>query len=106
MTRRPSRLELQFAAQLDQAGLPVPERELRFHATRAWRFDFSWPDRLIACEIEGGVWSRGRHVRGQGFIDDCEKLNAAALLGWRVFRFPESMLNDGTALRVMREALR
>ena len=63
--------------------------EHRFAApSRQWRLDFAWPDRKVAIEIEGGVWSRGRHVRPKGFIDDCEKYNAATLNGWRVYRVP------------------
>lgn len=78
-----------------QAGnehLPEPVREYRFHPTRRWRFDFAWPDAKVAVECEGGIWSRGRHVRGRGFESDCEKYNAATLLGWRVFRCTPGML--------------
>ncbi len=61
--------------------------EFRFHPTRKWRFDFAWPEHKVAMEIEGAVWVRGRHTRGSGFVKDMEKYNAAASLGWRVFRF-------------------
>lgn len=101
-----SRLERLFQEQLGQAGLPAPTCEYRFHPTRKWRFDFAWCEYKVAVEVEGGVWSRGRHVRGQGFIDDCEKYNAAAALGWRVFRFPGSQVEDGTALEWVQEVLR
>ena len=37
-------------------------------------------------ELEGGTWTGGRHTRGTGFRDDCEKYNAAGAFGWRVFR--------------------
>lgn len=70
-----------------------PVRELVFNPPRKWRFDFAWPEKLIAVEIDGGTWSGGRHSRGTGFARDCEKLNAAALNGWRVFRFTPDMLN-------------
>ena len=61
--------------------------EFCFHPTRKWRFDFAVPSLMIAIEIEGGVYSRGRHTRGKGYINDMEKYNAAQLLGWQVFRF-------------------
>lgn len=94
-----SELEETFALNIRAAGLlPNMEREYKFHPTRKWRFDFAWPDYKIAAEIEGGVWSQGRHVRGQGFIDDCEKYNEAVALGWTVLRFPEVFISDGRAL--------
>lgn len=93
-----SDLEEDLAYQIYVAGLPEPEREFIFHPTRKWRFDFAWPEMLLAGEVEGGVWSGGRHTRGQGFIDDCEKYNEAASLGWTVLRFPAIVITDGRAL--------
>lgn len=66
-------------------GGPPLEREFRFHPTRRWRFDFALPARKIAIELNGGVWNGGRHVRGRGYLRDREKINAAVVLGWRVF---------------------
>ena len=82
----------------------TPEREFMFHPRRKWRFDFAWPDKKIAVEIEGGV--NGRHQRIGGFTSDCFKYNAAALLGWRVFRFTTAMVMDGTAIDQTVEALK
>lgn len=82
-------------------GLPKPELEHRFHPERRWRFDLAWPDRLIGVEVDGGVWSRGRHTRGAGFEKDCEKLNEAALLGWRVLRFTPGQIKRGEAIRTL-----
>jgi hypothetical protein len=69
-------------------GLPVPKREFKFYPTRKWRFDFAWPDKLLAVELEGAVWVQGRHTRGTGYTDDMEKYNAAIELEWRVLRYP------------------
>jgi very-short-patch-repair endonuclease len=66
--------------------IPEPEREVRFHPVRRWRFDYAWPDQRIALEIDGGVWVGGRHSGGAGQVKDMEKMNHAAALGWRVFR--------------------
>jgi len=85
--------------------LPKPVREHKFHPDRRWRFDFAWPDMMIACEIEGGTWIQGRHNRGSSIEKDYEKYNAAALLGWRVFRFSTQMVRNGTAIRVIGEAI-
>lgn len=82
-----------------------PAREYRFAPPRMWRFDFCWPARLIAVEIEGGVWSGGRHTRGAGFVGDCEKLNRAAELGYRVFRFPTNEVKNGHAVAMIERVL-
>ena len=100
-----SRLELLLAAQIEAAGLPTPEREYKFHGTRRWLFDFAWPDHMVAAEVEGGIWIRGRHSRGAGFEGDCYKYNAATLAGWRVFRFTGGMLDRNEAIPTLRDAL-
>lgn len=66
------------------AGLPEPVPEYQFHPTRKWRFDYAWPLRLFALEVDGGVWTQGRHTRGAGRLADMEKQSEAALAGWRV----------------------
>jgi hypothetical protein len=76
---------------------PEPKHEYRFHPERRWQFDFAWPGAMAAVEVEGGIWSKGRHVRGNGYEDDCKKYNAAALLGWRVFRCTPGMLSENAA---------
>lgn len=81
-----SRLEEVFAQMLDKMGI-VYEREYRFHPVRRWRFDFAIPEEKIAIEIEGGVWTRGRHTRGAGYTADLEKYNTATVMGWRVLRY-------------------
>lgn len=99
-------LEDRLLADLAKLGLPVPEREYRFHPVRKWRFDFAYPGRLIAIECDGGTWSGGRHVRGGGFLSDAEKGNAAQILGWAVFHYTGSMIRSGEAAREIAEALR
>ncbi|GAB4528477.1 MAG: hypothetical protein OHK0046_47340 [Anaerolineae bacterium] len=64
-----------------------PEQEYRFTKGRRWRFDRAWPKYKVAVELEGGVYSGGRHTRGKGYIADCDKYNSAALAGWLVLRF-------------------
>ena len=101
---RKSEWEDLFATQLD-SELIYFHREYRFHPTRKWRFDFAL-ENLIAVEVEGGIWTQGRHTRGSGFLKDCEKYGEAAILGWRVFRFPPEMIKDGTALDMVKRALK
>lgn len=71
---------------LEATGLR-PEREYRCVPGRRWRFDLAFPDHRVAIEVHGGVWTRGRHNRPQGFINDRQKMNAAALLGWLVLEY-------------------
>ena len=73
-------------------GLPAPVDEYRFHDARKWRFDFCWPRALVAIEVDGGVWVRGRHNRGAGMIKDFEKINEATALGWEVLRVTPAQL--------------
>jgi len=80
-------------------------REFRFHGSRKWRFDLAWPAVGIALEIDGGVWSRGRHVRPLGYLKDVEKLNAANLMHWHVFRTDWQSVKNGEALKLMLDAL-
>lgn len=99
------KLEDLLAAQMMTAGLPLPIREARFHHVRQWRFDFAWPARRLAVEVEGGEWVRGRHQRPKGFAKDTEKYNAAVALGWRVLRFTGGQVRSGRALATISEVM-
>jgi hypothetical protein len=104
-----SRPEEILAAQMRVVGLPEPVREYVFAPPRRWRFDFAWPDLPItdrwAVEVEGGTWVNGRHGRGAGFQNDCEKYNRAALLGWRVLRVTPAQIRSGAALAWIERAV-
>lgn len=93
-----SKLEETFALHCNASNISVV-REHRFHPSRRWKFDFAIPERMIAIECEGAVWSNGRHTRGSGFIADCEKYNEAARLGWFVFRFASQQIMNGEAIK-------
>ena len=99
-----SALEAIFALHCKAYGLE-PQPEYRFHPGRKWRFDFAFPDRKVAVEIEGGIWTNGRHSRGSGAVKDMEKYNAAAALGWFVFRFDGGAVKRGEAIEFMRSVL-
>src|SRR5262249_16962377 len=94
-----------FVALLRAESLPEPTREYCFAAPRRWRFDLCWPDRLLACEIEGAMWTRGRHTRGEGYERDCEKYSEAAIRGWRVLRVTYGMIERGEATELVKRAL-
>lgn len=92
-----SNLERGFLLWLRQERLiPEPVREHVFAPPRKWRLDFAWPDALFAVEIDGGLYSAGRHNRPKGYIEDCEKYEAAMLLGWTVYRIPGPWVSEGS----------
>jgi len=82
-------------------GIAVPAPEHRFHPTRKWRFDYAWPDKMVALELEGGLWARGRHTRGGGYIADMAKYNAATEAGWRVLRYAPNAVDYEQVKRVL-----
>lgn len=102
-TRAAARYSPTIVAQLH--GVPVPVAEYRFHAVRFWRFDLAWPEHRLALEIEGGVWTGGRHTSGAGYAKDMEKYNAAVLAGWRVLRCqPRDLFRTATGA-LLRQAI-
>lgn len=102
--RRESSLALALKS-IEQATGLMATREYRFHPVRKFRFDVAWPDAMVAAEIDGGVWTGGRHTTGAGFIRDQEKTNLAALAGWRVFRFTWKDVDSGQMADVLTQAL-
>ncbi len=91
-----SELEHQFDAILKMLGpdieTPINEHLFAKSMKRRWRFDRCWIDNKLAVEIEGGIYSGGRHVRGKGFEEDCKKYNSAVVLGWRVLKVTSGMM--------------
>src|SRR5260370_30891857 len=61
-------------------------REFQFDLNRKWRADFFINPNLL-IEVEGGIWSFGRHTRGQGFLNDLEKYNRSVELGFCLLRY-------------------
>lgn len=65
-------------------------KELKFFNSRKWRFDYAFveDDKIIlAIEIEGGLYSEGRHRSSTGFLNDIEKYNKATELGIPLLRY-------------------
>lgn len=70
--------------------------EYPFYKGRDWTFDLADTDNSVAFECNGGKWSGG-HRRGDAIDDENEKLNTAALAGWRVLQFTNDVILDGRA---------
>jgi very-short-patch-repair endonuclease len=86
-----------FPALCVSFGLPRPEREVRFHPLRKWRWDYAFREAKIAVECDGGIWTRGKHSRGAGILRDQEKRNAGTVMGWKVLVFtPQTVCQPST----------
>lgn len=84
--------------------LPAPEAEVRFAPPRRWRFDYVWAGWLV-LEVQGGIWTRGRHVRGAALLKEHEKLNEAATRKFRVLFCTPQQIEDGSIFPVIKKAL-
>jgi very-short-patch-repair endonuclease len=91
-----------FVELIKNTGLPIPEREYRFHNERKWRFDYAYPEIKLAIEIEGGIYNRKAHGSITGIKRDIEKYTAAAVLGWRIIRIlPEDIMKRETIQNIV-----
>lgn len=79
------------------------EQEYKFQPKRKWRADFYITGTKILIEVEGGIWSNGRHTRGKGYIADMEKYNSAQELGYLVFRYSTEQVKSGKAIEEIRQ---
>ncbi len=86
-------------------GLPAPVAEHRFAAPRRWRFDHAWLPQKVALECDGAIFAKGRHTRGKGVLADHEKLNMAAVLGWRVLRCTPQTIKSKQLVEMLRAVL-
>lgn len=83
----------------------APAKEYVFHPVRKWRFDYAFPEAKIALEVEGGVYTGGRHIRPKGFLGDVDKYNAAAVMGWRVLRVVPDRLRTFDTIKMIRDCM-
>lgn len=100
--------QILFNVHLKELGLDVVP-EFTFHPTRKWRADFhvsrkGKQDRLL-IEIDGGIWTSGRHSGGKGQIQDMEKRNEATKLGYRVLNFTPDQVLNGNAKAFVADVL-
>lgn len=94
----PNEFEAKLAGELETLKIEF-EQEFEFHPKRKWRADFHLVGKKILVEVEGGIWSGGRHTRGKGYIGDMEKYNAATMMGYQVIRFSTEQVKSGLAIQ-------
>jgi len=93
----PNEFEAKLARELKTLKIEF-EQEFEFHPKRKWRADFHLVGKKILVEVEGAIWSGGRHTRGKGYIGDMEKYNAATMMGFQVLRFSTDQVKSGSAI--------
>lgn len=94
----PNEFEAKLARELKTLKIEF-EQEFEFHPKRKWRADFHLVGKKILVEVEGAIWSGGRHTRGKGYIGDMEKYNAATMMGFQVIRFSTDQVKSGHAIQ-------
>jgi len=110
---KPNVAHLLFEKHAAELGLLLI-KEWRFDPERRWRFDYV--DYVLnadnqkclmyrAFEIEGAIYTRGRHTRGVGYQADLDKYNQATAMGFRVFRFSTTDVLRGRAKSFIAEHL-
>ena len=103
-----SAIEDELAWQLQCAQISF-EREFKFHPTRQWRADFKIGSNILV-EVEGLVYrqigsEQSRHTTITGYTHDCEKYNEAQLLGYKILRFTQEHIANGSALKTIERAI-
>lgn len=107
--RRPQKSEWEerFWCQLVESGTPLPLRQHQFArcVNRKFQSDFFWDDERLIVEIDGGMYSNGRHNTGKGREEDMERDAIAYGLGITTLRFSPKYVRSGWALAMTRVAL-
>lgn len=93
--RRPkrSRLEVNFARNwsIYAPGYPLADDrdslKLPFaNSGRRFLADFVHVETKVAIELQGGIWTGGKHGRGPGIATDALKLAIAQRNGWQLYQ--------------------
>jgi len=91
-----------LAIHLTELDIPF-KREIKLVEGRRFRWDFVISD--LAIELQGGVWTAGKHTRGKGYQNDCIKMRLAIMAGYKPVHFVTGEVMDGTAIKWITEYL-
>lgn len=89
---------------LKEMALGPVEYEFCFNPCRKWRADVAIPSRHLLFECDGGSF-KGGHKRGLALGADYERQNWAQMAGYRILRFTNEQVLNGTAKAFVREWL-
>lgn len=98
-------IEGALVVELQRAGLGGYERNYKFDPRRRLELDFAWVSARVAIEVQGGIHSRGAHVRPEGYRRDAEKSRRAQLMGWMVLPCLASDVKDRSIIADVETAL-
>lgn len=107
----PSNLEDLLEQKMREAGIPEPEKQLRFARPRLYKADFAWPCGLIVeCDGTGGQGpgGTGGHQTRTGIQQDHlrDALAQSSVGGqWGVVRVDRKMVESGVAVMVIEDRL-
>jgi len=99
-----------FVAACKQEGLN-PIQEFVFGEILGVKFRsdfyFEFGNKEVSLEVDGGIWSNGRHNRSSGYIEGMSKRNAYAMLGIQqlVFTVQEIEKHPTAIIRCVKLAL-
>ena len=94
-----------LAIHLAELGVEF-ERQYPYVPGRKFRADFAIPSINLLIEINGGqLLAIGGHSGPIGIQRDNERLNHAALAGYRVMRFTPKEVKSGAAKEVLRQSI-
>ncbi|NDD98436.1 MAG: DUF559 domain-containing protein [Actinobacteria bacterium] len=98
-----SELELRMLEAMRRAGLPDPilQHSVRLSDGSSVRFDFAWPDLMLALEVDHSFWHSGS---GESTKDKSRDRKLAGL-GWLTLRVTEDDMRNDLATIVREIAL-
>lgn len=96
--------EILLKVHLQELGFKDIEEQYRFAPPRRFTFDLAIPDMRLAFECDGGQFTGG-HRRSEALAKDYEKQNLAQLQGWRILRFVNRDILNGTAKEFLEDNL-
>lgn len=74
--------------------------------SRRYRLDFAHEESKVGIEIQGGIYTGGRHVQGMGYERDAIKYNLAFADGWVIFLITPQMVREQRWYEVIAATIR
>lgn len=104
-----SAAEDELAGQMEAVEIDF-DRQYKFDSKRGWKLDFfvyTYDNDFFGVEVNGGIYKqeRGAHSRPKGQERDYAKWSAAAIAGIRIIHVTPQDVADGTALKLITEAI-